>query len=224
MFEDVRNSIDFFIRNKTRFSRKNFRETSQKLIERNCLENLYTRDVLEQFFEKKHKNHTKILDVGCKNWFYVKGEHEFFKSFCEKFNLDGVEIDPFRLYSNFYSRYETAKFYMSGLENANYICGNFLDLTQNYDYIIWFLPFVLKTPHRMWGLPDKYFCPKKMLKHAYGLLNEDGQMLIVNQGEVEAEAQKELFASIGLDYTELGEVKSEYFEYMNKRFAFLVKK
>ena len=73
MFQDLRNNIDFFIRNKTKFSRKNFVEKNIELINRNKLENLYTKDILNQFLNKTPRNEIKILDIGCKNWFYAKG-------------------------------------------------------------------------------------------------------------------------------------------------------
>ena len=130
VFENIKNSIDFFIRSKTKFSRKNFVEKDEKLLFRNYLENLYTYDI------------AKILDIGSKNWFYAKGEYSFFKSFVQTPCLDGVEIDAFRLYSNLYSRYESAKFYTKNLKNTNYIAGDLLSISDTYDYIIWFLPFV----------------------------------------------------------------------------------
>ena len=52
MLEDLKNSFDFFVRNKTRFSRKNFVEKDKNLIERNIRENEYYRDILERFFKK----------------------------------------------------------------------------------------------------------------------------------------------------------------------------
>ncbi len=224
MFENLRNSIDFFIRNKTKFSRKKFFENDLELLERNRSENLYTKDILSTYFSKTSKKSLRALDIGCKNWFYARGEHEFFKSFAEDLVLDGVEIDAHRLYSNFYSRYEVAKFYTQDLEGVNYIAGNLLNLKEKYDYITWFLPFVTIKPLVYWGLPKKYFCPEKLLRHAYSILNEGGEMLIINQGEEEAKVQKELLDRIEASYEELGEVKSEFFEYKNKRYGFLVKK
>lgn len=224
MLENLRNQIDFFIRNKTKFSRKNFVETNLELVERNRLENLYTKDVLGHYIEKNPRDFAKILDIGCKNWFYAKGEYEFFKSFCKDFLLEGVEIDAYRLYSNFYSRYEVAKFYTKDLLNTNYIVDNLLNVKGKYDFIIWFLPFVIEEPHVYWGLPKKYFYPKKLLIHAYNLLNSNGVMLIINQGLAEADKQQELLEVSGINYVNLGEVKSKYFEYKNKRFGFLVQK
>ncbi len=224
MLKNLKNIIDFYLRSKICFSRKNFVEKNPVLIERNRLENLYTEDVLEQFFEKIDRENVRVLDIGSKNWFYAKGEYNFFKKFCKNFLIDGVEIDPYRLYSNFYNREEVAKFYTHNLENMNYIKGNLLDLNGEYDYIIWFLPFVKPYAHKAWGLPMKYFYPEKLLAHAMNLLKEGGQMLIVNQGKEEAQEQEELLKKICAKHEKLGEIKSEHFEYKNPRFGFIARK
>lgn len=224
MIENIRNNIDFFIRSNIRISRKNFVEKNVENLERLKQENLYTFDVLNKFFTINEKTDIKALDIGCKNWFYAKGEYDFYKQFSTNLVLDGVELDAFRLYSNFYSRYEVAKFYTKDLENVKYIVGDLLDVTGDYDYITWFLPFVHKTPLKLWGLPERYFCPEKLLTHAYNLLNQGGQMLIVNQGEKERDIQKELFEKLEMPYIELGEIESEFFAYKNKRYGFYCKK
>lgn len=224
MFDNLRNNIDFFIRNKTKFSRKNFVEHSLELLQRNEAENHYTKDVLEQCFTKENLKQVRCLDIGCKNWFYARGEYSFFADFCDDVYLDGVEIDAYRLYSNFYSRLEVAKFYIKDLRNTNYIAANVLDLNSKYDYIVWFLPFVFEEPLMYWGLPLRYFCPKKLLAHAYSLLNDNGQMLIVNQGEDEMEEQKKMLDELDIPFVYKGEIHSDYFQYKNKRYAFVVRK
>lgn len=224
MFEDLKNSFDFFVRSKTRFSRKNFVEKNQELIERNRLENLYTEELLSRFFSNLDKDGVSLLDIGCKNWFYAKGEFDFLRKRYAKFTMDGVELDAYRLYSNFYSRLEVAKYYTKELENTNYIVANLLELDKKYDYITWFLPFVVIQPHVFWGLPKKYFYPPKMLAHAYSLLNKNGEMLIINQTELEANVQRELLEELKIPYEFLGEIKSEYFQYSYPRYGFLIKK
>ena len=99
-----------------------------------------------------------------------------------------------------------------------------MNIKNKYDYTIWFLPFVIEEPHKMWGLPKKLFYPKKLLKHAYDLLNPAGQMLIINQGETEAIAQKQFLEELGIEYTELGEIKSSNFTYQYKRYGYLINK
>ena len=160
MFDDLRNSFDFYLRNRFRFSRKNFVEKNKDLIERNEAENLYTKAVLEQAFSKQNGS-LKVLDIGCKNWFYAKGEFDFLKKRYAKFSMDGVELDAYRLYSNFYSRLEVAKYYTKELENTNYIVANLLELDKKYDYITWFLPFVVIQPHVFGGFRKNIFIPPK---------------------------------------------------------------
>ena len=221
---DFKNKVDFFIRNKTKFSRKNYIEQNKEAIERNVSLNNYVVEVLERYFFKISNKHIEILDIGCKNWEFVKGEHVFFNSFSSDFVIDGVELDAHRLYSNFYSRYEIAKYYMQSLNNVNYIAGNLMDINKKYDYIIWFLPFVTIKPHKFWGLPEKFFYPKKLLAHAYSLLNDNGQMLIVNQGQNEAQVQKQLFEKLDINFEFLGKIQNKFFEFKNDRFGYLIKK
>lgn len=224
MFKDLKNNLDFFIRNNTKFSRKNYIEKNKLEIERNIAQNKYTKEVLDRYFLKSQKSNLQVLDIGCKNWFYAKGEYDFFSDFSSDFTLDGVELDAYRLYSNFYSRYEVAKYYIKDLKNTNYIIGNLLDINKKYDYIIWFLPFVTIKPLEIWGLPKRYFCPEKLLNHAFSLLNDGGQMLIINQGENEKQIQKQMLEKTQVDFEFLGEIKNEYYSYKNKRFGFLIRK
>ena len=224
MFENFKNEIDFFIRNKTRFSRKNYIENSVRELEINNAQNLYFCEILERYFFKISNKKLSILDIGCKNWFYIKGIYDFFNVFSSDFEIDGVELDAHRLYSNLYSRFEVAKYYMKNFKNVNYIAGNLLDIEKRYDYITWFLPFVKIEPLKKWGLPKKYFCPEKLLTHAYSLLNDGGQMLIVNQGEKERDVQKDLLLKLGVEFEFLGEIKNDFYQFENKRFGFLVKK
>ena len=249
--KNLKNKIDFFLRKKFSFSRKNYFEkneskegllTNPKILEKeyelskeyslsylknhsskqNYLENLYLLDILDQILKPKLKNKLKVLDIGSKNWFYAKGEYFFFKKYCENLFLDGVEIDSKRLYSNFFTRGEVAKFHIKDLENTRYIESDFLNHKEKYDYIIWILPFIIEEPLLKWGLPLEYFKPEEMLLHARKSLKEEGKLFIINQGEAEYNAQKELCEKLNINYKELREIKSDFLRYKNKRFAVLI--
>ncbi len=224
MFENIKNNIDFFIRQNTKFSRKNFVEKNEETLLINYLENLYVFDLLDRFFSKTKKDFISVLDIGSKNWSYARGEHSFFDSFCNNFSLTGVEIDAYRLYYNFYTRYEVSKFYIKNLKNTQYIAGNLLELKTSYDYIIWILPFVLESPLKLWGLPKRFFMPEKLLAHAYSIMKDEGQMLIVNQGEKERIAQKCMLEKSNIPYEDLGLINSEFLEYKNERYGFIIRK
>ena len=66
--------------------------------------------------------------------------------------------------------------------------------------------------------------PEKLLQHAYKILEHNGQMLIINQGEKETLIQKQMLDKLRIKYEEKGIVKSEFMEYKNNRYAFLIKK
>lgn len=218
MFNDLKNKFDFYIRSCTRFSRKNYFE-DEYLTEKI---NSYTYDVLSQYFQITSTEKIAVLDIGSKNWEYVKGEYTFFKQYTENLHLDGVEIDAYRLYSNFYSRYEVAKFHIKNLEGVSYYPDNLLNIVGNYDYIVWFLPFITEYPLQKWGLPRKFFMPEKLLEHAYKILKKE--MLIINQGKEEANIQECLLKKMNISFESLGLVKSKFLEFQNERYAFLVKK
>jgi len=249
-FFDLRNNIDFFIREKTKFSKKNYNEIPQNVEDvfedgvllrleelcakynvnkisvgttiQNYKENLYILDILDKYFEIEPKDKLKVLDIGCKNWFYAKGEHAFFEKYSKKLELKGIEIDAHRLYSNFYSRVEVAKFYIKNLKSTEYLSKDFLKYDEKMDYMVWFLPFVKENPHISWGLPLMYFSPKQMLWHAYFSLNKGGRIFIVNQGEDEYRIQKDLLAECAIPYIEIGQIDSEFLCYNNKRYALVV--
>lgn len=252
-FENIKNSVDFFLRQHLTFSRKNYFEQNedkegllakpkaldkeQELINKydleyiknnstkqNYLENLYTIDILDKYLKIDFTKDLKVLDIGCKNWFYAKGEYFFFKKYCDNLKMDGIELDSNRLYTNFYSRKQVALFHIKDLKNTNYIEGSLLNHAGKYNYIIWILPFVIKDPLIKWGLPIKYFQPAELLKKAYDLLENGGSMLIINQGKYEYEIQQKLCYESGIKYTPIGEVKSEFLTYNIQRYSILVKK
>ena len=216
MPDNLKNEFDFFIRSHTKFSRKNYCGETENP------ESKYVFDILSRHVKPLKKEKLSVLDVGSKNWAYVRGEYDFFKSYCTFLRLDGVEIDAYRLYSNLYSRYEVAKFYIKNLDGVSYYADNLLNIKREYDYIIWLLPFVTIYPHKKWGLPKKFFMPEKLLEHAYGILREE--MFIINQGEEEAEIQQELLEKLKLPYRCEGEIKAGSSLFKNPRYGFIVRK
>ena len=247
LIDNLRNKFDFFLRNKITFSRKNYSEKPQNIEEvfqnekqkrffetikqtygsdlaenttqRNFLGNLYYLVAFDKYLSKQNSEFLSVLDIGSKNWAYVKSEYTFFKSFAKDFVLNGIELDAYRLYSNFYNRYEIAKFYTKDLPKANYIAGDFLKHTGNYDYIIWSLPFIIEYPLVKWGLPLEFFQPEKMLIHAYELLNKNGELLIINQGEEEYKIQKSMYEKLNIPYIPLGEIEDCFNLFKHKRYC-----
>ena len=190
---------------------------------RNYLENLGVIELLETCINVE-KNNIKILDIGSKNWFYVFGEYSFFKynNFEKEICIDGIEIDAFRIYTDFHSRHDYALYYSEGLENCRYIAGDFLKHQSKYDYIIWFFPFVAEYSLLKWGLPLGTFKPLEMLRHAVDSLNPGGSILIVNQDENEYSVQESLIKKLNVSYKKQGSFKNSFLEYKHKRYVTVI--
>lgn len=195
---------------------------------RNYLENLAVTELLESSVSLNDElgQKIKILDIGSKNWFYASGEWSFFKYAGEEkeIALDGIEIDAFRVYSNFHTRYDYAQFYIKNLENTRYLSKDFLQHKKTYDFIIWFFPFVTEFPLLEWGLPLSTFKPAKMLRHAYECLNSGGKILIVNQDEKEYAIQEELLKGLNLPYDKKGDFINSFVKFERKRLVTVVYK
>lgn len=250
MFLNLRNSIDFFLRRKIHFSRINYTEKNENKADlgfsdfevkqenyllnkynfedyknnstvANYCQNLYILALLDKYLLVNPTEKISILDIGSKNWYYVRSEYSYFRKYCTELQLDGVEIDAYRLYANFYNRLEVAKFYMKGLSGVNYISDDVRNINNTYDYIIWILPFVLIEPHRYWGLPDKYFNPHNLFKHAHSLLNSKGKMFIINQGEHELEAQKNIIKGLNFETLLIDNI---FYQYKYNRYLSIIEK
>ena len=138
-FDNLKNNFDFFLRKHINYSRKNFSEKAQNLEDikenevysnlskkydlslfenssrNNFMINLYFLNIFDKYFSKNTDDDISVLDIGSKNWEYVKSEYLFFNSFNKNTVLNGIELDSYRLNSRFFSRYEVAKFYMKDI-------------------------------------------------------------------------------------------------------------
>ena len=182
-------------------------------------ENLYILDLLDQHL-KQQNTARPCLDIGCKNGVYFPALASFSNS-----SWDGIELDAFRRYWNLASRRDHGHF-MAKPFNCRYIPGSLLELDTNHSYqlITWFLPFIIETPLKAWGLPRRFYQPTALLQHAYELLAPGGTLLIINQGKWETEVQQRLFTATSIKADFLGQVESEFSPFQQPRFAWRIDK
>jgi len=185
--------------------------------EQEFIENLYVLDICDQFIENTRP--ALSLDIGSKNWSYFPALRSFTQG-----TWHGVEIDAHRRYWNMTTRMGYAKYMIQECGQCRYFPESLLNINATYSFITWFLPFVKINPLRYWGLPDRYFEPEKLLQHAVQLLAPNGQMLIVNQGDEEAEIQKSLLNSLRINARFLGELQSPFNPYSHPRLGWVVSK
>ena len=158
----------------------------------NLLENFYYLEMLESALLHSNielQDYIQVADIGVSHWFYVRSFYAllmWYKTSAPRsFWLSGYEIDPFRVYLNFYSRYDLAQAYIQGLQNVSYHPKEFSIQAEKYHIITLLFPFIFLRDHLQWGLPYKLFHPEILLQNASLSLKNKGLMIIVNQGEEE---------------------------------------
>lgn len=135
------------------------------------------------------------LDVGAKNWLYVKAIDYYLKHHgVVHHQIVGVEIDPNRLYVDGHTRQGHARSYIVNDPHITYIAGDVMEHHDKYDVISSFLPFIVPEPCLNWGLPLSKLQPQAMLSHLVDLLEPGGVLLIMNQDNDEDAVQAELLA------------------------------
>jgi hypothetical protein len=136
----------------------------------------------------------EILEVGVKNWQTLPALDAFCaRNAGENYTLRGVELDPWRVYQDGYSRWDYAQAFSQGISHAHYKVGTILDENTTAEWILHCLPFVVPEPHQAWGLPKRLFQPEAVLHHlTHRLLKPGGSLWILNQGKAEAAVQDQL--------------------------------
>ena len=180
------------------------------------IENLYLLDVLNRYLPSIPEN-GKGLDIGCRNFCHLPALSAF-----HSYAWMGVEIDCHARYWNGYTRKAYGEYMASQFPRASYRGGSLLETTGQFRMISWFLPFLFPETQSAWGLPTRYFDPKRMLAKALELLATNGVMLIVNQGQHEAEEQLRLLEDAGIEYKNLGCIESIFSPFIKPRYGWLV--
>ncbi len=153
-------------------------------------ESLYVLDLLDRhgLADPAGTATGRALDVGSKNGAYLPGLATGWSH-----GWDAVELDAHRRYWTLRTRRAHGEAMAAAFPGCRFHATDVRCLTGSYARITWFLPFVLEGPHQAWGLPAASFAPAEVLAHVLGLLAPGGTLLVVNQDEVEAEAQEALF-------------------------------
>ena len=156
------------------------------------------------------------LDVGCKSGATLPGLQAWAAGW------DGIELDAHRRYWSGHTRRAVGEAVAATLPGSRYLAGDVCGLSGRYQRITWFLPFLFSEPLEAWGLPLRYLAPEKTLAHVLSLLEEGGFLLILNQGEAEAEEQGRLLQEAGAASASLGRVESLLSPYKKARYGWRV--
>lgn len=171
----------------------------------NYRENLFYLHLLESALEAAQVSlpeTVRAADIGPSHWFYVQALAALL---CwwqtprpRPIDLQGYEIDAYRVYADLHSRYDHALGHMRGLAGVTYIPRGFSAQPSTFHLIFMLFPFVFPEDHLKWGLPGNFFRPRGLLQAAWQSLQPGGALIIVNQGEAEHRAQRALLEAEGI--------------------------
>lgn len=223
VLESLVNLPFFHLRNALKLTRRNYSQTpcrdlqmdSQETLKRikalksrydvafekhlaqsDAFENYHVLDVLTQAREVlgfEPKPGLILADAGCKNFYYARALAAFFKPAL----LTGIEVDAYKLYRDFHTRFSYAEFYLRDLTECRYRAMDFLKFQEPLDGLTMLLPFVTPYPLVKWTLPLSLFKPKPFFAHAFALVKPGGWLFMMNQSEDEEAAAHKLAETAG---------------------------
>lgn len=181
-------------------------------------ESLYVLDIVSQYGDDELPK-GRGLDIGSKNGCYLPG-----LATAHRIGWDAVELDAHRRYAWGSTRRVYGEAMAAHFENCRFWCSDVQAVPGQWALITWFLPFLFSEPLKAWGLPLRFLAPRALLQHAVSRLLPGGAMLIINQGEAEAEAQWAMLSEIpGIRIRVLGKVHSELGVFTRPRWGFWIR-
>ena len=178
------------------------------------VENLYLLDLLLRYLPRPLAEGPG-LDVGSKNGANLPALFAFSP---RPWHL--VELDAHRRYLDLSTRRAHGERMAGVFPDCRYIPASVTTLDGRYGVVLWFLPFVRERALRAWGLPRRFFAPHELFRHVMERVSPGGTLFVVNQGEAERDAQRELFAAAGATQTELGLLESPLSPFKRPRWGF----
>jgi len=191
----------------------------------NYRENLYYLSMLESAFTAVNPSLPARLfaaDIGPSHWFYVQALYAALKRWRDPegrdVTLSGFEGDAYRVYADFYSRYDHARAHIADLPGVEFIPFAFRPQPAAYDIITLFFPFIFLKDHLEWGLPATQFDPTALLQNAWLSLKPGGLLIIANQGNSEQQKQHDLFHQLNIPIKTSFLFESPLYQYDIPRF------
>ena len=178
-------------------------------------ESLYVLDVLARLLPKSLPA-GRGLDVGAKNGAMLPGLVTATGRGC-----DAVELDAHRRYLWGSTRRVYGEAMARAFPDCRFISGDVRALEGPWAIVTWWLPFLSPAPLEAWGLPERFLAPLELLRHVTDRVVPGGVLFVVNQGEGEAELQRQLFLQLGLRATPLGRIESSLSPFIRPRFGWL---
>ncbi|MBP7691697.1 MAG: hypothetical protein KA764_07255 [Anaerolineales bacterium] len=194
----------------------------------NYRENLFYLELLERALEAAAPALPAEInagDIGPSHWFYVQALYALWTGWRaaapRAVTLTAYESDAYRVYLDLYSRWDHAHAHLRGLpaERVRYEPRAFPPQPAAFDALTLLFPFVFERDHLEWGLPGPLFSPAALLADAWLSLKPGGVLIIVNQGEAEHHAQRQLLEAHAIPAAAAFRHESQLFHYPLPRYG-----
>lgn len=183
-------------------------------------ENLYVLDLLDGLggTALEMRESLRAIDVGSQDFRYAFALARWLRHFSKDVSLTGIELEGHRIYDDLHSRKEHAEAFASEVDGATveYRVADFLDYESppaSLDVAFFFFPFVLEYALVRWGLPRRFFSPKRIFERAYSLLRPGGTVLVMNHTSAERDRQLEILRECGFTIISSRPAQSELVDY-----------
>ncbi len=197
----------------------------------NYLENLYCLEMLESAL-----NHSILslpynlhaVDIGTSHWFYAESLYSLLTWWHSppgrQVALQGYEGDAFRVYADYYSRYDRAQAHIAHLPGVTFIPESFKPQPDTFDMATLLFPFVFLADHMKWGLPRRMFDPMRLIDGVWNSLKIPAVLIIVNQGGSENTAMLEILEESSIAVRATFEFNSLFYDYDLPRYVIVCDK
>jgi hypothetical protein len=194
----------------------------------NFQENLFYLHMLDSVFTRSRlslPDPLKVIDIGPSHWFYIQALYHFLQYYRAEsprvLSIHGYEVDPYRVYADFHSRYDHALANIGELVDVEFIPFGFMRQSANADLVTMFFPFVFISDHQEWGLPARHFEPARLVDDAWNSLRAGGYLLIVNQGDAESTQQLATLRDLKIPVLDHFKMDDLLFKYEYDRYIIL---
>lgn len=201
LFRNIKNSIDFPLRNLFRWGypvRKNQVSKLEYGFQAELSEFLDLLPWPKLLAKLTTRLNLKILEVGTRNFASGPVIEKKFQTLKVSTQIYGIEIDAYRRLANFHVRADYGKYFAKQMKNGFFYAMDFLNWNEKADIIFLLNPFVTCEPLLHWGLPRKHFKPLAIFEKVKAVLNPQGFVVLSCPNEEELEESKSLAKKAGL--------------------------
>jgi hypothetical protein len=173
---------------------------ASRMSERALRLTLFYADILTRIPLRLDNKHARVLDIGSKDFAYAPALGSFLSDRALSFELTGLEMDPYPLYSNFFRRGDLGKYYAQLCNDefpqgrVNYQGGNWLRYKTcgHLQLVTSFFPFLYEDLHSRFGLPSRGYWPVAYYDKA---IRASEHCLFFHQGEEELLISKKILSA-----------------------------